>query len=85
VRGSSSDVLAFWIAYILTRPLGASFADWMGEPPVKGGLGWGDGTVAIALFVLIIATVAYLAITKRDVQRESPQRFDGEDYALRVG
>ncbi len=38
-------VLAFWLAYVLTRPLGASYADWMGEPRAKGGLEWGGGTV----------------------------------------
>ncbi|HEY5010657.1 MAG TPA: hypothetical protein VIH73_05825, partial [Acidimicrobiales bacterium] len=32
-------VLMFWIAYVLTRPLGASFADWMGKPKIVGGLG----------------------------------------------
>jgi uncharacterized membrane-anchored protein len=62
-------VLAFWLAYILTRPLGASFADWMGEPRAKGGLEWGDGTVSIVLFVVIAALIAYLAATKIDVQR----------------
>jgi uncharacterized membrane-anchored protein len=64
---STNAVLGFWLAYILTRPLGASFADWMGEPRVKGGLEWGDGTVSIALFVVIIALVAYLAVTRKDV------------------
>ena len=65
---STNAVLAFWIAYILTRPLGASFADWMGEPRAKGGLEWGGGTVSIALWILIVALVAYLAVTRRDVQ-----------------
>ena len=36
-------VLAFWLAYILTRPLGASFADWMGVSHARGGLDWGTG------------------------------------------
>lgn len=66
---STHSVLAFWLAYILTRPLGASFADWMGEPRAKGGLEWGAGTVSIILFVIIAALVAYLATTKIDVQR----------------
>jgi uncharacterized membrane-anchored protein len=63
-------VLAFWLAYILTRPLGASYADWMGEPRAKGGLEWGGGTVSIIMFVVIIVIVAYLARTRIDVQRE---------------
>lgn len=67
---STNAVLGFWLAYILTRPLGASFADWMGQPRAKGGLEWGDGTVSIALFVVIIALVAFLAATRKDVPPE---------------
>ena len=67
---ATSGVVAFWLAYVLTRPLGASFADWMSMPPERGGLGWGDGLVSVVLFVVIIAFVAYLAATKVDVQRE---------------
>jgi uncharacterized membrane-anchored protein len=65
---STNAVLSFWFAYILTRPLGASFADWMGEPRAKGGLEWGGGTVSIILFAIIAAFVAYLAVTRKDVQ-----------------
>jgi uncharacterized membrane-anchored protein len=54
-------ILAFWTAYVLTRPLGASFADWMGKARSAGGLGWGDGSVAGVLFVLIAALVAYVS------------------------
>jgi uncharacterized membrane-anchored protein len=59
---SRNAVLAFWLAYILTRPLGASFADWMGKAQSAGGLGWGDGTVSALLFVPILGLVAYLAV-----------------------
>ena len=61
-------IFAFWFAYVVTRPLGASFADWFGKPPAVGGLGWGDGTVSLALTAAIACIVAYLAITHRDVQ-----------------
>ena len=80
VRGSAAHadsagagVLAFWLAYVLTRPLGASYADWMGEPRAKGGLEWGGGTVSVIMFVVIIALVAFLAKTRIDVQAESPR------------
>jgi uncharacterized membrane-anchored protein len=54
-------VVAFWSAYVVTRPLGASVADWLGKPPgTGGGLGWGDGTVAAVGFVLFVALVAHL-------------------------
>jgi uncharacterized membrane-anchored protein len=59
---SRNAVLAFWIAYILTRPLGASFADWMGKAQSAGGLGWGDGIVSLILFIPILCLVAYLAM-----------------------
>ncbi|HUA27730.1 MAG TPA: hypothetical protein VMC03_02510 [Streptosporangiaceae bacterium] len=61
-------IAAFWFAYIVTRPLGASYADWMGVPRSVGGLGFGRGPVAIGLTIPIIAFVAYLAISRRDVE-----------------
>jgi uncharacterized membrane-anchored protein len=64
-----NPILSFWIAYVATRPLGASFADWMGKPRSAGGLGWGDGTVALALTFAIVCLVGYLTVTRRDVQR----------------
>jgi uncharacterized membrane-anchored protein len=58
-------ILLFWISYVLTRPLGASFADAMGKPRVAGGLGWGSGTVALSLSALIVLAVAGVALTDR--------------------
>jgi len=60
-------VVAFWFAYIVTRPLGASFADWMGVPHALGGLNWGRGTVSVSLFIAIAGLVTYLAISRVDV------------------
>jgi len=60
-------IFAFWFAYILTRPLGASFADWTGKTQSVGGLGWGDGPVAGVLALLIIVLVGYLQVTHEDV------------------
>ena len=62
-------IFSFWFAYVVTRPLGASFADWMGKPQNVGGLGWGDGTVALVLTVVIFCLVAFLAVTRADVQQ----------------
>jgi uncharacterized membrane-anchored protein len=60
-------ILSFWIAYILTRPLGASIGDWMSSPKADGGLGLGT-TVTSAIFLgTILALVVYLAMTKVDV------------------
>jgi len=59
-------ILAFWAAYVMTRPLGASFADWTGKDRNAGGLGIGDGTIAAILAALIIAGVAYLTMSRTD-------------------
>lgn len=62
-----NEIVAFWLAYIITRPLGASFADWLAVPANQGGLNLGKGTISIVLWILIIAFVAYLAVSHRDV------------------
>ncbi len=54
-------VLAFWIAYVLTRPLGASFADWIAVPPARGGLDLGTGPITLVLLAAIVVAVAVLA------------------------
>lgn len=64
-----NPIFSFWFAYVLTRPLGASFADWTGKTPAVGGLGWGDGPVAAVLAILIIICVGYLQVTHEDVDR----------------
>jgi uncharacterized membrane-anchored protein len=61
-------ILLFWIAYVLTRPLGASFADAMGKPRITGGLGWGSGTVSLSLSALIVLAVAAVALAERSDQ-----------------
>jgi uncharacterized membrane-anchored protein len=62
-RSGCTAVAPFWAAYVLTRPVGASFADWMGVGPERGGLGWGTGPVSLAFGCLIIgvATATWLA------------------------
>jgi uncharacterized membrane-anchored protein len=69
--GRLNQILAFWTAYVLTRPLGASVADWLGKPVRSGGLGWGGGAVALGLTALIIVFVSYLAVTRADVQQRA--------------
>jgi uncharacterized membrane-anchored protein len=69
-RFGLNPVVAFWSAYVLTRPLGASFADWAGKPHhLAGGLGLGDGPVTVVSLALIVALVAWCAVTRRDVQQ----------------
>jgi uncharacterized membrane-anchored protein len=66
-----NTVACFWSAYVLTRPLGASIADGLSKPKNISGLDFGDGPVAVTLVVLIALLVAYLAVTKKDVQRSA--------------
>ncbi|MGD0284692.1 MAG: hypothetical protein ABSB12_03820 [Candidatus Saccharimonadales bacterium] len=65
-----NEVAAFWIAYILTRPIGASFADWMSKSKLVGGLGWGNGHVGIELSLIIIVFVGYMTFSRREARRE---------------
>lgn len=53
-------VLAFWIAFIVTRPIGASLGDLFIQAPIDGGLGISTGTINIIFFMVIIASVFYL-------------------------
>ncbi|WP_063836025.1 COG4705 family protein [Actinacidiphila yeochonensis] len=58
-------VAAFWTAYVLTRPLGASFADWAGASTHHHGLGWGTGPVSLVLILAIAGVVGLLAVRQR--------------------
>jgi uncharacterized membrane-anchored protein len=73
-----NSVAAFWFAYIVTRPLGASFADWMGVSHARSGLGIGTGYVSLALAGLIIILVGYLALTHEDVEVEARNASSGK-------
>ncbi len=65
-----NEVFTFWFAYIITRPLGASFADWFGKP-VPHGLGHGDGTVSIILTALIVVCVSYMTYNRQEKRMEN--------------
>jgi uncharacterized membrane-anchored protein len=65
-----NEILAFWLAYILTRPLGASIADWMAVEPHRGGLGLGAGGVSIGLTFIVIGLIRYLSVSRIDVREE---------------
>jgi uncharacterized membrane-anchored protein len=59
-------ILAFWLAYILTRPFGASIGDYLSQPHADGGIGLGTTVTSVVFLVAIAATVAYLTVTKKD-------------------
>jgi uncharacterized membrane-anchored protein len=66
-RFNLNPIVAFWFAYIVTRPLGASFADGFSKP-ANGGLNLGDGTVAAVALIAFCALVTWVTIKKIDVQ-----------------
>ena len=61
-----SAVLTFWMAYILTRPLGASLGDYLSQQPADGGLGLGTTVTSVLFLLTILGVVTYLSVTKRD-------------------
>jgi len=74
-------VLAFWVAYILTRPLGASIGDYLSQPKSDGGLGLGTTTTSLIFLAAIAVVVVYLSITKKD--QLPPITVADEDEATR--
>lgn len=66
-RFKLNAILAFWIAYVLTRPLGASIGDYLASPVREGGLGFGTVVTSLIFLSTILALVVYLTVTKRDL------------------
>ena len=63
-----NPIFAFWAAYIVTRPLGASFADWISKPSSATGINFGDGPTALVFAVAVLVLTVYLAIARPDIQ-----------------
>lgn len=61
-----NEIFSFWFAYIMTRPVGASFSDWISVPHSRGGLELGEGPVSLVLTIMIVLLVGYLTISQRD-------------------
>jgi uncharacterized membrane-anchored protein len=66
-RLGANAVLSFWLAYILTRPLGANLGDWFASPSTDRGLGLGTAATSAIFLTAILATVVYLTRTRSDV------------------
>ena len=71
-------VVAFWFAYVVTRPLGASFADYFSKPHSISGAGYGNGTVALITTIIVAVLVGYLAVARNDIQR--PESYPKGGY-----
>ena len=66
-RLRANAVLSFWVAYVLTRPLGANLGDWLGADKRLGGLGIGTFGTSLVFLAAIVATVIYLVVKRPDV------------------
>ncbi len=67
-----NPILTFWVAYIVTRPIGASFADFFGQPKSSSGMGYGHAVVSVVTFAIVAAFIAYLARTGIDAPEPGP-------------
>ena len=68
-----NGIAAFWMSYVVTRPLGASFADYISKPHNLGGINFGDGPTAIVFSLAVFLLVSYLALARPDIQKlEAP-------------
>jgi uncharacterized membrane-anchored protein len=75
-RFDLNAIAAFWFAYVVTRPLGASFADYLGRARSTSGLGYGSGRVAVVAVIVVAILVGYLAVTRRDIQAPQDHTAD---------
>lgn len=82
-RLGANAVLSFWLAYVLTRPLGANLGDWFGFPTDQQGLGLGVALTSVIFLAAILATVVYLSVTRADVieQTEAVTPIDTKNPA----
>lgn len=64
-----NEVFSFWFAYILTRPLGASFADWLSQSQKRGGIGFGTNVISLVLILIIVVLVGVMTVRQKDSQR----------------
>jgi uncharacterized membrane-anchored protein len=72
-----NSIAAFWMAYVVTRPLGASFADYVSKPHSMSGIGFGNGQTALVIALAVFAMVSYLAIARPDIQRSAETPDEG--------
>ena len=77
----AGPVLSFWLAYILTRPLGANIGDYLASPRADGGMGLGTQGTSILFLGAILAVVVYLSITGKDRTETTEHALDAQTRA----
>ena len=75
-RFGLNSVVAFWFAYVVTRPLGASFADYFGKPHSLSGANYGEATVALITTIIVAVLVGYLSVARPDIQPPDVHQAD---------
>jgi uncharacterized membrane-anchored protein len=83
-RSGAGPVLSFWLAYILTRPLGANIGDFLGLGKADGGVGLGTASTSYLFLGVIMAIVAYLTVTKSDRTEVRERDSDPDEERERV-
>jgi uncharacterized membrane-anchored protein len=79
----AGPVLSFWLAYILTRPLGANIGDYLASNHADGGLGLGTAGTSFLFLATILAVVVFLSVTKRDrTEVRNPERVAGAEHSV---
>ena len=68
-RFGLNHIAAFWMSYVVTRPLGASFADYISKPRSLSGIAFGDGRTAVVFALAVFVPVVYLAVVRPDIQQ----------------
>jgi uncharacterized membrane-anchored protein len=71
--GDWNGIFSFWFAYVLTRPVGASFADYLSKGHDVSGADFGDWQTALVLTAIVVILVAYTAVTRYDIQARDVQ------------
>jgi uncharacterized membrane-anchored protein len=88
-RFGLNSIAAFWMAYVVTRPLGASFADYVSKPRALTGIAFGDGPTALVIVLIVLVLVVYLGIARPDIQEprlsRSPDPQRGSSEPARSG
>lgn len=79
-RGGGNPVLTFWVAYILTRPLGANIGDFLSSPSSEKGLGLGTLWTSLIFLGAILATVVYLTLSRTDVIEEYDRQHQHHEH-----
>ncbi|MCB0995402.1 MAG: hypothetical protein KDB21_09945 [Acidimicrobiales bacterium] len=75
-RLGANPVLSFWLAYVLTRPLGANLGDYLALPQAEGGVNLGTAGTSVVFLAAILATVVYLTVKRPDVIENRPEGSD---------